>query len=178
MSLSEATPRKDRLNLFKLQNTSQFIRWQRLLQEYLFKKIRNVDLAKLKDASTLDSDYFKKHPDFKQEFADLKKEEARTGKEPLDYEDFCCKCKAHAMDEGNGFQDWLYGVYSDIRSALGQKIEEQTAGVGLGDLTGLLKAIKLSVHHYELTNKHALDVEYGKCETWGARWQTQGITIS
>ena len=67
MSLSEATPRKDRLNLFKLQDASEYIRWQRLLQEYLFKKIRNVNIAKLKDASTLDSAYFKKHPDFKQE---------------------------------------------------------------------------------------------------------------
>ena len=138
---------------------------------------------------TLDSAYFKKHPDFKQEFADLKQNE-----EPLDNVDFCRKCKAHAMDEGEGFQDWLYGVYSDIRSALGQKIEEQTAGVGLGDLTGLLKAIKLSVHHYELTNKHALDVEYGRCEMAGAgnndimtflsalsnyirRLETAGVTI-
>jgi len=85
-------------------------------------------------------------------------------------------------------------VYSDIRSALGQKIEEQTAGVGLGDPTGLLKAIKLSVHHYELTNKHVLDVEYGRCEMAGAgnndmmtflsalsnhirRLETAGVTI-
>ena len=168
MSLSEAAPRKDRLNLFKLQDASQFIQWQRQLQEYLFKKIRNVNMANLKDASTLHSDYFKKHADFKQEFAALQKDETKTGKAPLDYEDFCRKCKAHAMDEGEGFSEWLYCVYSDIRSALSEKIAAQTAGVRLGDLTGLIKAIKLSVHHYELTNKHALDVQYGKCDMAGA----------
>ena len=196
MSLTEATPRKDRLNLFKLKDAGEYIRWEQQLQEYMFKKIRNVNMGKLKDASTLDSDYFKKHANFKAEFTAIKKaySDAKEDKEPLDDEDFCRKCKAHAMDEGHGFQDWLYSVYSDIRTALGQTIYEQTAGVRLGDLTGLLKAIKLAVHHYELTNKHALDVEYGKCDMAGAgnndimpylsalsnyirRLETAGVTI-
>ena len=159
MSLNEASA-KDRLNLFKLEDASQYLQWQRQLQEYLFKKIRNVNIDKLKDSATLDSKFFEKHADFKEEFKTLKS----SGSPALDNKDFVQRCKDYAMDEGEGFQDWVYFVYSDIRSALSQEIQEKTAGVRLGDLTGLLKAIKLSVHHYELTNKHDLEIEYSSCK--------------
>ena len=158
MSLNEASA-KDRLNLFKLEDASQYLLWQRQLQEYLFKKIRNVNMDKLQDSTTLDSKFFEKHADFKEEFKMLKSSESTA----LDNKDFVHRCKGYAMDEGEGFQDWVYFVYSDIRSALSQEIQEKTAGVRLGDLTGLLKAIKLSVHHYELTNKHDLEIEYSSC---------------
>lgn len=158
MSLNEASA-KDRLNLFKLEDASQYLQWQRQLQEYLFKKIRNVNIDKLKDSATLDSKFFEKHPDFKEECKTLK-----SSGSPDRENKFVQRCKDYAMDEGEGFQDWVYFVYSDIRSALSQEIQEKTAGVRLGDLTGLLKAIKLSVHHYELTNKHDLEIEYSSCK--------------
>ena len=157
MSLSEATAR-DRLNLFKLEDASQFPRWQQQLQEYLFKKIRNVNMDKLKDSKTLDATYFSKHPGFKDDFKELKK-----NGDPLDNADFCAKCKAHAVREGEGFNDWVYLVFPDIRNALSEDIREQTGGVSLGDLTGLLEEIKLSIHQSETANKHALELEYGKC---------------
>ena len=155
MSLNEASA-KDRLNLFKLEDDSHYLRWQRQLQEYLFKKIRNVNVDKLKDSATLDSKFFAKHQDFKDDF----KQAVKDHGEPFDDAVFLQRCKDHAMDEGEGFQDWVYCVYSDIRSALSKEIQEKTAGARLGDLTGLLKAIKLSVHHYELTNKHDLEIGY------------------
>ena len=71
MSLNEASA-KDRLNLFKLEDASQYLQWQRQLQEYLFKKIRNVNMDKLKDSGTLDSKFFEKHAEFKEEFKTLK----------------------------------------------------------------------------------------------------------
>ena len=159
MSLNEASA-KDRLNLFKLQDASQYLRWQQKLQEYLFKKIRNVNMDKLKDSSTLELKYFEKHAAFKEGAKELKAAEGG----PFGNEDFVQRCKKHAMDDGEGFQDWVYCVYSDIRSALSEEIHEKTSGVRLGDLTGLLKAIKLSVHHHELTNKHDLDIEYARCK--------------
>ena len=50
-----------------------------------------------------------------------------------------------------------------MRSALSDTIQDQTAGERLGDLIGLLAAIKLAVHHTELTNPDSLDIEYSKC---------------
>ena len=157
MSLIEATA-KDRLNIFKLEAAEQFPSWQRQLQDYLFKRIRNVNMDQLDDATTLDGKYFKAHGDFKAEYNELKRND-----EPLDDEDFCSKCKAHAVKTGQGFQDWVYCVFADVRSALSMEIQEKTASVDLGDLKGLLEAIKLSIHKSETLNKHDLDIEYARC---------------
>ena len=154
---------KDRLSLFKLQDASQYPRWKMLLQDHLFKKIHNTNMDKLTTAKTLDSKYFKEHADFKQGYKDASKGDDGAKVDPFTNPAFVEKCKIHAFEEGEGFEDWLYNMYADVRSSLSDKIQDQTGGVTCGDLIGLLKAIKLSVHHYELLNPDALDIEYTKC---------------
>ena len=134
-----------------------------LLQDHLFKKIHNTNMDKLTTAKTLDSTYFKEHAVFKQDYKDASKAADGTKVDPFTNPDFVDKCKTHAFEEGEGFKDWLYNMYADIRASLSDKIQDQTGGVTRGDLIGLLKAIKLSIHHYELLNPDALDIEYTKC---------------
>ena len=57
----------------------------------------------------------------------------------------------------------MYGIYTDVRASLSDKIQDQTSGVTRGDLVGLLTAIKIAVHHYEIINPDDLEIQFTKC---------------
>ena len=113
---------KDRLVLFKLRDASEYPRWKMLLQDHLFKKLHNTNMDKLTTAATLDAKYFAAHPDFKEECKTASKDANNDKVDPLSDPDFCGRCKIYAFEEGEGFQNWLYTIYADVRAALSDKI--------------------------------------------------------
>jgi hypothetical protein len=129
---------------------------------HMFKKIHNNNMDRLTTADTLDDTYFKEN--FKEQLKTASKDDEGHPVHPFKNAnaEFIKICD-HAFDTGHGFHDWLYMLYADVRTALSDAIQDQTAGVVHGDLIGLLKAIKLAVHHSELNNPDALDIEYSKC---------------
>jgi hypothetical protein len=164
----------DRLNLFKLKDASEFTRWKNLLQDHMFKKIHNINMDRLTTADTLDLSYFKR--EFKKEYREatlsVREEERAAGQDgegehPLKNPEFLKMCTDHAFTTGEGFEDWLYVIYSDVRTALSDEIQDKTAGVVRGDLISLLRKIKLALHHSEINNPDALDIKYTKCTMEG-----------
>ena len=126
---------KDRLNLFKLRDASDFTRWKNLLQDHMFKKFKNNNMDRLTTADTLDVTYFKS--EFKEEFKTASKDASNSAVDPLTNPNFLKMCTDHAFDTGSGFHDWLYTLYADVRTALSDAIQDQTAGVVRGDLIAL-----------------------------------------
>ena len=152
---------KVKLTLFKLRDASEFTRWKNMLQDHMFKKIHNNNMDRLTTADTLDINYFKL--EFKDEHKAASKDAFGASVNPLTDAAFLQKCTDHAFAKGEGFHDWLYILYADVRTALSDAIQDQTAGVVRGDLIKLLQAIKLAVHHSELNNPDALEIQYSKC---------------
>jgi hypothetical protein len=152
---------KDKLTLFKLRDASEFTRWKNRLQDHMFKKIHNTNMDLLTTADTLDAEYFKAK--FKDAFKAATKDDDGKLVDPMTNTTFLQMCSDHAFAKGEGFHDWMYVLYADVRTALSDTIQDQTAGVARGDLIKLLQTIKLAVHHSELNNPDALDIEYSKC---------------
>jgi hypothetical protein len=157
MSLNKLKP----LILFKLTDATNYTRWRNQLQDHLFFIFHNNDMDKLKTSDTLDPDFFKTI--FPNEHKAASKDANGQKQDPLIDPDFLKMCTDHAFDTSKGFFTWLYSVYAEIRNALSDTIQEQTAGVIRGDLVSLLQLIKLSIHHYEINNPEAVDIEYVKC---------------
>lgn len=164
----------DKLKLFQLKDASHYTRWKNRLQDHMFRKIRNNNMDQLTTADTLDEDFFKKLDRDDGPFMYSPTEESKstrtykeasdaTDKRPMTDPEFLEKCKEHAFATGRGFHEWLYVLYADVRAALSDDIQEQTAGVAQGDLVTLLKTIKLALHHFELHNPDELEIEYSKC---------------
>ena len=149
MSISNVKDDNKNPKLFKLEGASHFNKWKNLLQDHMFKKIRNTNMDQLTMADILNEGIFKKLKDNKWKSLpeDAKNERTyaeastATDKDPLDDPEFLQRCTSHAFATGEGFHEWLYGLYADVRAALSDEIQEQTGGVHRGDLPTLLKSI-------------------------------------
>jgi hypothetical protein len=159
-----------KLNLFKLEDASQHPRWKNLLQTHMFKLFHNTNMDKLQPADTLDPDYYKTSADFKDDFKEASKDADNNKIDPFRNPtalEFATTCFEHALDTGDGFHPWLYVLFDDVRSSLNDSIQDKTAGVALGDLVGLLSAVKLSIHHYEHLDPDDLFLAYAACNMSG-----------
>ena len=157
MSRSPSDSQKKK-TLFKLKEASQYPQWKQRLQTYFFKKFKNVNMDKIKVDTTLDTEYFKK--EFKTEHKAASKDATGAAQEPMQDPAFLTKCSEHAFDTGEGFHPWLYDTFADIRDNLSADINKQTSGVRLGDLVGLLEAIKLSIQHFEVFDPTDLEMKF------------------
>jgi hypothetical protein len=168
---SATTPTKDGRKdnkLFKLSGASEHGQWKSSLQDYMFEKFSNVNMDLITPASTLDPAYFKDHADFKVDFKASSKDGDNRSVDPFDHNPvFAGLCFDHAIATGQGFFGWLYKAYTYIRNALSDKIQRQTAVVRRGDLIGLLKAIQLAVHQFEIFDPDDLDIAFTKCTMAG-----------
>jgi hypothetical protein len=149
---------KDRFNAFQLTGSENYESWNKKLQAHMFKKIHNINMDNLKTVQTLDPSYFKSH--FSDGFKAASKDANNRNVNPMEDTDFVLQCTDHAFSTGEGFHDWLYILYSDVRTSLSDDIQDQTDGVQLGDLVTLLHSIKLAVHCAELSNPYDLEIEY------------------
>ena len=149
---------QDRLTLFRLENACDYTRWKALLQRYLFKKIRNINMDKLTAADTLDPEYFKKNQPA--EFKAAGRDASNSVVFPFTNAAFLKDCLDHCLQTGGGYHDWVYVVQADVHSALSDKIQNQISGVPMGDLVGLFQKIKIAVLFHETRNVDALDIEY------------------
>ena len=157
VQLSSASSKK--FHLKKLTDAAHFPRWKAALQDHFFSRIKNNNMDLLNTMDTLDDKYFKK------EFAAEYKAAAAPfqDKNPWQDEHFATLCKAHAFKTAEGFEDWVYHMYSDIRTSLSDEIQDQTAGVVRGDIVGLLVGIKLAVQYFEAYNPDELEIQYTRC---------------
>ena len=114
---------KDKLTLFKLRDASEFTRWKNMLQDHMFKKIHNNNMDRLTTADTLNIDYFKS--EFKELFKVASKDADGAAVSPWTNAAFLQKCTDHAFATGDGFHDWLYILYSDVRTALSDAIQDR-----------------------------------------------------
>ena len=158
MSVYSQVPSTKRTSLFKLDGASNYRRWKSQLQDHMFRKVHNTNMDTLTMAKTLDSKFFKK--EFSMEYKAASKDSAGVEVDPMDDEGFVKLCSASALKTGVGFEPWLYDMYADVRAALSDKIQDQTAGVARGNLVGLLAGIKLSIHYHEVYDHDDLEMEY------------------
>ena len=133
--------------------------WTSSLQDFMFKKFRNVNVSALREHDTLDSAYYKNHKDFKADFKRASKEAEDGECNPfVNDKDYAGKCFQHSLASGEGFADWLPGLFADIRDSLSATIHAQTSGVSLGDVVALLSSVKLAVHEHEVFDADELDI--------------------
>ena len=144
-----------------LEDSSNYEKWRSALQGQLFTKIRNTDMDRIVPTDTLDAKVFK--AEFKEEWKAASKDADGVGQEPFTDASFVAKCFDHAVVTGEGFKDWIYDVFSEIRDSLCDDIKDQISGVALGDLVALLGGIKLALGHFETFDPIELDILYSKC---------------
>ena len=171
MSYAALPSSTKKLALFRLADASQHSRWRSTLQDYMFARIRNTDMDLLTQADTLDEKYFMK--EYKQEHAAASKDALNAKVDPMTDATFIKLCTDHAFRTGEGFHDWLYGMYADVRAALSDKIQDQTAGVTRGDLVGLLKAVSSQLPTTSSSNRTP-----STSSSPGVPWMAKGRTIS
>jgi hypothetical protein len=154
--------KSSKVKLPTLTEASEYQRWRSALQMRLFRQ-QLPKLEHLTTAGTLDPSFFKK--EYKDDYNAAGKDANNNPTKPLsdDNPAFLAKCIGRAFQTGEGFQPWLYELYADVQNALSDIIQEQTSGVTPGDLIGLLSAIKLALHHYEISSPEALEIDYAKC---------------
>jgi hypothetical protein len=148
-----------------LEDSSNFLKWRRALQEQLFAKIRNTDMDRMVPTDTLDAKFFK--TEFREEWKEASKDAGGSEQSPFNDAAFAELCFSRALKTGDGFEPWIYEVFAEVRNSLCDDIKEQTAGVALGDLVGLLKGINLALGHFETFDPVDLEILYSKC-TMGA----------
>ena len=153
---------------FKLQGAATFARWEGLLQDYMWEKFHNTDMSLITTIDTIDFKYFRKtevQNEMKLTYKEVAKRTDASDKtvDPRSQADFVQECIAIAFKTGRGFEEWVYGVYAHVRKTLGDAIQDQTAGVNRGDLVGLLQAIKIAVHHVEISDPDDLEIEWTSC---------------
>ena len=157
-----------RHGLPKLNDSSQFPRWKRDLEVYLFSKAKINDLDKLTARSYLDDNFFKKT--FKEEQKEAVAALPEGQKQhPLKHPPYLELCVDYALEHGEGYQDWLYQAFREVQLCLSDDIAEQVSGIRTGDLVGLIDAIKLAVHQHEINNPHQVEIEYSR-----ATMETEG----
>jgi len=164
---SATTPNK-KDGLSKLNDVADFPRWKSQLQDIMFdtKGLRSTNMDTITEASTLSTEYFAAHSDFKADYKLAAKDDDSKTCNPFDHRpesDFTHRCFAHALDKGHGFEDWLYPIYAKIRRSLCNKIQDQTQAVRRGDIVSLIRAIKIALHQYEMFSVDQIEVSYASC---------------
>ena len=149
----------------KLEGAINLEKWRSSLQNKLFRFIKNTNMDKLTIASTLNRKYLK--ATFPDDWKDASKDDDDNPADPLDNEEFVQACLDHALESGEGFNDWLYDVFEGIRDSLSEDIAEQTSGVAIGDLLALFTGINLAIGHVEHHDPQDLDIVYGQCTMAG-----------
>jgi hypothetical protein len=143
-----------------LSGASTFPRWRRDLQSYLFMTIKNSNIDTLSIKDYLDPVFFKNQ--FKEDFKAAGKDSNNNPQHAFDDEVFLHQCSHYSVSTGQGFSDWLYVVMFEIRTSLSDLISEQTAGVPMHDLVGLLAAIKLAIYQHEIIDPYDLELAYSQ----------------
>ena len=159
-SSSASSPSRRKPRLLMLSDASQYSQWKQSVQAYFFKQFKNVNMDALTTADTLDEGYFKK--EFPTEHKTAGKDDAGQKQHAFADDAFLAKCSEHALLTGEGFNDWLYDTFSDLRASLSEDINDSTSAVRIGDLIGLLDAIKLAVQHFELFDPTDLELEHAR----------------
>ena len=121
-------------NLLKLEESSQHPQWRSHLQTHMFSLFHNINMDKLTQFDTLDLDFFKADPDFKEAHKEASKDNAGDKVHPFrnpDNTDFRTLCLEHAQETGEGHHDWLYVLFNDVRSSLSTRIQAKTNGVAI-----------------------------------------------
>ena len=146
--------------LFVLQGPAGHASWMSDLKDAAYNLTGQPEILDQDFRATLEPAYFKAHKDFKTAFAAAAKDDDEKC-DPFDKKDqeFATLCFKHALSTGNGFHDWVKGVYHTARDALSREIKDQTQSVRRGDIFGLLRAIQLSesVNQLELFDPTQLD---------------------
>jgi hypothetical protein len=111
----------------KLTDGDSYPAWHDRIQDYLFQLFKNVNMDLITMKDTLKGDFFK--TTFPQQYKDACKDADDQKVDPLTNADFLQQCSTHALTSGQGFHDWVYDLYADLRSTLSEKIRLQTSGV-------------------------------------------------
>lgn len=162
--LSTPSKGKNSIQILKmLSSAAGHASWKQSLQRWLFSKMKNVNMDKLTHADTLEFSFFKSHELFKDSIKRASKDADGKTADPFDNEEVVDECFNHSLNTGEGFMDWVYTTYTYICASLSSHIQDQTAGVKLGDIIALLAAIKLAVHEFEIFDPDDLESAFMSC---------------
>jgi hypothetical protein len=149
---------------FSLTGAADHPRWRSCLQDRIFKYIHLTNMDTITSATTLDPKFFKKlfPAEWKAAETDEDGEEVDDPLSNPEHPELLTSCLVHALSTGNGFNSWLYDVFTGIRDSLSDDLAEKTAGVAPGDLVALLKGINLAIGHLETHDPYDLEALYQK----------------
>jgi hypothetical protein len=145
-------------NLPKVTDAVTFRRWRSALQGVFFQLLKNTNMDNLKPEDTIDWGFFEER--FPTEYGLACKDAADDDQEPYESAEFLDQCLAYAAEHSSGYSDWVYDIFGLVRASLSDTIQDQTSGVPQGDILGLLRGIKMAVHHTEAFSPDDLDIKY------------------
>ena len=78
-------------------------------------------------------------------------------------------CYSLAVIEGDGFQPWVYKLWTIIKASLGEQIRAQVSSVRGGDLLALLAMLRMAVNQVEDIAPHTM-----RARLWQSSMQAEG----
>ena len=87
------------------------------------------------------------------------------------YKTWIQTCYSLAVIEGDGFQPWVYKLWTIIKASLGvsEQIRAQVSAVRGGDLLALLAQLRMAVNQVEDIAPHTM-----RARLWQSNMQTEG----